>query len=104
MIRYGNKQYGNDTESNSYNDRSKIRRNKEGVDISHIETGPNAAPAHKPISEKNLGFKLLKSMGWKEGTGLGKDGSGIKEPVCIISIRPCLQIEIFKVKFVLNYF
>ena len=43
MIRYGIKQYGNETESNSYNDRSKIRRNKEGVDISHIETGPSAA-------------------------------------------------------------
>ena len=50
---------------NSYNDRSKIRRNKEGIDTSHIETGPSAASAHKPISEKNLGFKLLKSMGWK---------------------------------------
>jgi len=81
---------------NSYNDRSKIRRNKEGIDTSHIETGPSAASAHKPISENNLGFKLLKSMGWKEGTGLGKDGTGIKEPVCLIFIGFYLYLFIKK--------
>ena len=79
--RYGIKQFDNDTETESYNDRSKIRRKKEGIDTSHIEAGPSAASAQRAINETNLGFKLLKSMGWKEGTGLGKDGTGIKEPV-----------------------
>ncbi|CAI5443514.1 unnamed protein product [Caenorhabditis angaria] len=35
----------------------------------------------KPISAENVGFKLLKSMGWKEGKGLGKDKQGNIEPI-----------------------
>ncbi len=36
---------------------------------------------NKPLDKSNLGLKLLKNMGWKEGQGLGKKEDGIKEPV-----------------------
>ena len=29
----------------------------------------------------STGSQMLKNLGWKKGEGLGKDGSGIKEPV-----------------------
>ncbi|CAE6076603.1 unnamed protein product [Arabidopsis arenosa] len=34
-----------------------------------------------PIGESNIGFKLLKQMGYKPGSALGKEGSGMAEPV-----------------------
>ncbi|XP_043718412.1 SUPPRESSOR OF ABI3-5 isoform X2 [Telopea speciosissima] len=37
--------------------------------------------AEKAIDESNVGNRMLRSMGWQEGLGLGKDGSGITEPV-----------------------
>ncbi|CAI9089686.1 OLC1v1024305C1 [Oldenlandia corymbosa var. corymbosa] len=37
--------------------------------------------ADRAIDEKNVGNRMLRSMGWNEGSGLGKDGSGIVEPV-----------------------
>ncbi|KAI0510280.1 hypothetical protein KFK09_010881 [Dendrobium nobile] len=37
--------------------------------------------ADRSIDENNVGNRMLRSMGWQEGLGLGKDGSGIKEPV-----------------------
>ncbi|XP_026657997.2 SUPPRESSOR OF ABI3-5-like isoform X2 [Phoenix dactylifera] len=37
--------------------------------------------ADRAIDENNVGNRMLRSMGWQEGLGLGKDGSGIKEPV-----------------------
>ena len=33
------------------------------------------------IPAENIGNKLLKKMGWKEGEGLGRDGTGITKPV-----------------------
>jgi splicing factor 4 len=33
------------------------------------------------ISAENIGFQLLKKLGWQEGSGLGKSGQGIQEPV-----------------------
>uniref|UniRef100_A0A7S2TU85 G-patch domain-containing protein n=1 Tax=Lotharella oceanica TaxID=641309 RepID=A0A7S2TU85_9EUKA len=33
------------------------------------------------LSDKNKGFKMLKTMGWSEGKGLGSKGQGRKEPV-----------------------
>lgn len=37
------------------------------------------AIASKPIDESNIGNKLLKAMGWKEGSGLGKSLQGRTE-------------------------
>ncbi|XP_037076602.1 SURP and G-patch domain-containing protein 1-like [Pollicipes pollicipes] len=33
------------------------------------------------IKEDNMGFQMLKKMGWTEGSGLGSDGSGITAPI-----------------------
>ncbi|GFZ16570.1 suppressor of abi3-5 [Actinidia rufa] len=35
----------------------------------------------KAIDESNVGNRMLRNMGWQEGLGLGKDGSGMIEPV-----------------------
>ncbi|XP_020600223.1 SUPPRESSOR OF ABI3-5 isoform X2 [Phalaenopsis equestris] len=37
--------------------------------------------ADRMIDENNVGNRMLRNMGWQEGLGLGKDASGIKEPV-----------------------
>lgn len=36
------------------------------------------------ISTENKGFKLLERMGFKAGEGLGRTGSGLKEPINIV--------------------
>ncbi|CAD6197153.1 unnamed protein product [Caenorhabditis auriculariae] len=40
-----------------------------------------AAPVEKPLDMGNVGFKLLKSMGWSEGQGLGKSSQGTVDPI-----------------------
>lgn len=35
----------------------------------------------KVLNESNRGFDMLKRMGWKQGTGLGRREDGIVEPV-----------------------
>ncbi|CAH1439820.1 unnamed protein product [Lactuca virosa] len=37
--------------------------------------------AEKAIDESNVGNRMLRNMGWQQGLGLGKDGSGMVEPV-----------------------
>lgn len=37
----------------------------------------------KKIAPNNIGYKLLKSMGWKEGKSLGKTNQGLLEPIKI---------------------
>jgi len=36
-----------------------------------------------PISSDNKGYKLLQKMGWKAGTGLGRNGTGRIDPILI---------------------
>jgi hypothetical protein len=41
----------------------------------------NAISASTPISEDNIGNKLLQKMGWKAGEGLGAQKDGITAPI-----------------------
>ncbi|KAI9178848.1 hypothetical protein H9P43_005510 [Blastocladiella emersonii ATCC 22665] len=36
------------------------------------DEAPAKASVHVPISERNAGFQLLKKLGWKEGSGIGR--------------------------------
>ncbi|KAG2178821.1 hypothetical protein INT43_001667 [Umbelopsis isabellina] len=40
-----------------------------------------AASVSNPMSESNVGARMLKNMGWRSGEGLGKEGTGIIAPV-----------------------
>ncbi|KAL3568498.1 hypothetical protein D5086_031149 [Populus alba] len=37
--------------------------------------------ADRALGESNVGNRMLRNMGWQEGSGLGKDGGGMIEPV-----------------------
>ena len=40
-----------------------------------------------PLAESNIGNRMLQEMGWRPGTGLGPQGSGIQDPI-LTYIRP----------------
>jgi len=42
---------------------------------------PPPPPVNPGQDETNVGNKLLKMMGWTEGTGLGSTGDGIVDPI-----------------------
>ncbi|KAH9923996.1 uncharacterized protein BXZ73DRAFT_91386 [Epithele typhae] len=54
--------------------------------LKHSEGPPPPSPPPPPTlnpgqDEKNIGNKLLKMMGWKEGQGLGTEGDGRVDPI-----------------------
>ena len=44
----------------------------EGMEMATLDT---------PIPESNLGYRLLAKLGWKAGKGLGRNESGIVDPI-----------------------
>merc|ERR1719273_2638853 len=84
--KYGISGQGNDasiaeiSKSGHYKDRADDRRKTKGSDHDSFKT--EVASVEQPITSQNKGFKLLSSMGWKEGDGIGKDNNkGRLEPI-----------------------
>ncbi|KAM9813986.1 angiogenic factor with G patch and FHA domains 1 [Neosynchiropus ocellatus] len=63
-----------------YKDRAQSRRQTVGSEgVFQQDDAP--ASVHVEISEVNKGRKMLEKMGWKKGEGLGKEGSGMRDPI-----------------------
>ncbi|XP_019736092.1 angiogenic factor with G patch and FHA domains 1 isoform X4 [Hippocampus comes] len=63
-----------------YRDRAESRRQTVGSEgLFQQDDAP--ASVHVEISEVNKGRKMLEKMGWKKGEGLGKEGTGMKDPI-----------------------
>ena len=65
----------------NYQDRAQLRRENFGSSSDHVKTEQSSV--NESISKNNMGFKMLKKMGWAEGTSLGKSGDGEIEPVLV---------------------
>jgi len=64
----------NKTASNSLKDL--YMKAKEDIVTNYIEE-----PTKEGIKEDNIGNIMLQKMGWKSGLGLGRDNTGIKDPI-----------------------
>ncbi|KAM9409538.1 angiogenic factor with G patch and FHA domains 1 isoform 2-T2 [Pholidichthys leucotaenia] len=63
-----------------YKDRAESRRQTVGSEGVFLRDDAPAS-VHEEISEVNKGRKMLEKMGWKKGEGLGKMGTGMKDPI-----------------------
>ncbi|KAK6731123.1 hypothetical protein RB195_007533 [Necator americanus] len=86
-----------------YRDRAKERREAFGLDpgVSDFSRGKefggwnedvlrkeSEAASMRPLGDDNIGSRLLKGMGWREGQGVGRNGQGIVNP-----IEPTRRVE-----------
>eukprot|EP00698_Gefionella_okellyi_P024339 TRINITY_DN855_c0_g1_i3.p2 TRINITY_DN855_c0_g1~~TRINITY_DN855_c0_g1_i3.p2 ORF type:complete len:123 (+),score=34.26 TRINITY_DN855_c0_g1_i3:685-1053(+) len=61
-----------------YRDRARERKLNPFVEFDDLAPPP---PLEQKPAVGNVGLKLLMSMGWKEGEGLGRGGQGMKEAI-----------------------
>jgi hypothetical protein len=59
---------------------SKMRMMTRLMDVAAYHYHSPWSPHHS-LRQTNKGFKLLQKMGWKEGTGLGREAGGMPMPV-----------------------
>ncbi|OQE13682.1 hypothetical protein PENFLA_c044G01911 [Penicillium flavigenum] len=66
-----------------YRDRAKERRAAFGRDDANAHQRPAELEEEDetPVQTTSIGASLLSKMGWKEGTGLGSQGTGVTEPI-----------------------
>ncbi|XP_046399060.1 angiogenic factor with G patch and FHA domains 1 [Ischnura elegans] len=69
-----------------YEDRAQSRRLTVGSQDHHAKT--ETASMEEAIRPDNKGYELLSRMGWSKGQSLGKEGTGLTEPVPVIARRP----------------
>ena len=58
-----------------------VKRKFAEVTSHSTSSTPPPAPTNPGSDANNVGNKLLKMMGWKEGSGLGSEGDGRLNPV-----------------------
>jgi len=60
-------------------------KKKRGIDLAigggEAAAGSGSAAAAKAALGEGIGGQMLKKMGWKQGTGLGKEATGIVNPI-----------------------
>uniref|UniRef100_A0A1I8BYB8 RNA-binding protein 5 n=1 Tax=Meloidogyne hapla TaxID=6305 RepID=A0A1I8BYB8_MELHA len=80
------------TPEQRYRDRARERRSHFGYDpglkdepeadaSAEVTQAVAAYKASKPLDSTNVGNRMLKSMGWSEGQGLGRNLQGIVQPI-----------------------
>lgn len=63
----------------NWQERKKIKREQKQIE----EDQQTIANVEKAIPQSNIGFKMLKQMGYTPGSALGKEGSGRAEPLSL---------------------
>ncbi|XP_035906041.1 angiogenic factor with G patch and FHA domains 1 isoform X2 [Anopheles stephensi] len=66
-----------------YKDRAAVRRKVKGSSNEHEKT--QVASLDQSIASNNKGFQMLSKLGWNEGKPLGKNDSGLTEPIALTS-------------------
>ncbi|XP_008683891.1 G patch domain-containing protein 2 isoform X3 [Ursus maritimus] len=58
-----------------------IKRRRKAAPLPGPTTAGFVGENAQPILENNIGNRMLQNMGWTPGSGLGRDGKGIAEPI-----------------------
>ncbi|XP_037352448.1 G patch domain-containing protein 2 isoform X2 [Talpa occidentalis] len=58
-----------------------IKRRRKAAPVPGPTTAGFVGENAQPILENNIGNRMLQNMGWTPGSGLGRDGKGIAEPI-----------------------
>ncbi|XP_056284501.1 G patch domain-containing protein 2 isoform X2 [Pseudoliparis swirei] len=58
-----------------------VKRRRKAAPLGSAAPSGAVGESASPIPDSNMGSRMLQSMGWSPGTGLGPEGRGITEPI-----------------------